>query len=1650
MSGSTLRGSRRILPSRLCVATALCLYGASLFAGPSTLSSSAQDDHVLLPSGVYAGNEAGLRLVHDYGALQLWQVDATHRLELAATAQHASALQGKAVLFDAGDFDPTLTQNIPAAFGAYKGNGPQVHILQLNGPTTDALMDTIAASGALVVAPLSGNAYALLADDATASRLVSAVEGEPLLRAVSALPSFYKLSGGLSERARLGLSPGNELDITVQIAKHPASRASKQAIEALDRGGNALVWDNRLSKESLQLRVSETDLATIANLPDVFAVEPRFPRRKYDEVQAQILAGNFNGNRSGPSGIGYRGWLQSKGFSTNPADYPIIDVVDDGMGTGVAATGGGDVTFTRNGDGTTSRVASIFNCTSGSTPGTGGGGHGHLNANVVGGYDARGDAGGIQTPFEDPQGYLRGQGINPYTRLAATKIFTDAGSFVIGNCGGTDAGLIKSSQDRGAPITTNSWGAPVGGNYDDSSEAYDIGTRDGDLTEAGNQPMIHIFAAGNDGSGAATIGSPGSGKNMITVGASENARPGPDETGAWTDACGIGASGANDARDIIGFSSRGPAEGTRTKPEIIAPGTHIQGTASTASNYNGSGVCDQYRPTNQTVFAASSGTSHSTPAVAGIASLAYRWMQTEYGITAPSAALMKAWLMSFPTYLTGVGANDNLPSNNQGYGMPNMGAAFDATTLNVLVDQTHVFGATGQTYTLSGGVADPAKPVRISLAWSDAPGAISDTTPQVNNLDLSVTVGGVTYTGNRFTGQYSTAGGGAPDTANNYEAVFLPAGTTGNIVVTVTATGIVGDGIPNNADTTDQDFALVCTNCAQTPDFFVNAEPAALQTCGVDTAAWDVAVGSYNGYVGNVTLSHSGLPAGATATILPPSGAAPFDADFTVATTAGLASGTYPLTINGNDGTNTRSDQVLLQHSSALAGGATLLTPSNGASNVATTPSFTWNAVPGAIDYTLQVDDNPAFTSIDYSATVTGTSHVPTTNLSGATTYHWRVIANNNCGAGAPSASRSFTTLPLFCATPNVAIPDNNTTGVTSTITVSAAAGGAIQDLDLRLRANHTWVGDLVVTLRHVPTNTLRTPMDRPGVPATTNGCNGDNVDIIIDDEGTNGSVENNCLNATPAYTIGGRYTPNAPLTAFDGVDLTGVWELNISDRVGQDTGTLLEWCLVPTVESSTVQAVADAYDGTEDTTLTVAAPGVLANDTSQTGTLTAVLDTDVENGALTLNADGSFSYVPEADFCGEDSFLYHATNGTESSNPVAVTLDIACANDLPVAVADAYTADEDQALTVAAAQGVLANDTDADGDALTAVLGTGVSNGTLALNADGSFTYTPNADYCGNDSFTYFANDGTANSASAATVSLTVTCDPTEVADDNYSGTENTPLVVAAPGVLANDSSDIGGTLTAVVETTPTNGTLVLNSDGGFTYTPNVQWCGNDSFTYRATDGSNTSVPATVTLAIACTNDAPVAVDDAYTVTEGTNLVVPAPGVLGNDTDGDGDLLTAAIVTQPTKGTAALAASGALLYVPNAGACGIDTFTYTANDATSSSAPAIVTLTIECENQPPVAGTIADATFPVGTTIELDAGAGFSDPEDEALTFSATGLPASLTIDPATGTIAGTATEAGSYEVTVTAEDPTGQTASATFTLTIAAVSIFADGFED
>ena len=243
-------------------------------------------------------------------------------------------------------------------------------------------------------------------------------------------------------------------------------------------------------------------------------------------------------------------------------------------------------------------------------------------------------------------------------------------------------------------------------------------------------------------------------------------------------------------------------------------------------------------------------------------------------------------------------------------------------------------------------------------------------------------------------------------------------------------------------------------------------------------------------------------------------------------------------------------------------------------------------------------------------------------------------------------------------------------------------------------------------------------------------------------------------------------------------------------------------------------------------------------------------------HGVLSGSAP-NLTYAPALNFNGTDSFTYTLTypnpDFTTSFSTSTVTLVVTPVNDAPTAADNSYSTNEDVPLTVAA-PGVLSNDTDVDSPTLTAVQVAGPAHGTLTLNVAGGFTYTPAANYNGPDSFTYRANDGSGVNAlsNVATVSITVNAinDAPVAANDGYSITQTLVLNVAAPGVMTNDS-DIDSTLTAVLVTGPAHGTLTLNANGSFTYTPLSTYFGPDSFTYQASDGSLSSNVATVNITV-------------------------------------------------------------------------------------------------------------------------------------------------------------------------------------------------------
>ncbi|MEZ4678444.1 MAG: LamG-like jellyroll fold domain-containing protein [Caldilineaceae bacterium] len=332
----------------------------------------------------------------------------------------------------------------------------------------------------------------------------------------------------------------------------------------------------------------------------------------------------------------------------------------------------------------------------------------------------------------------------------------------------------------------------------------------------------------------------------------------------------------------------------------------------------------------------------------------------------------------------------------------------------------------------------------------------------------------------------------------------------------------------------------------------------------------------------------------------------------------------------------------------------------------------------------------------------------------------------------------------------------------------------------------------------------------------------------------------------------------------------------------------------------------------------------------------------DAPAGVTIDSSSGLFAWTPGVDVsAGSYAATIIVSDGVlTDSQDVAIT--VVELNIAPVAVADAYTTDVDSPLVVTA-PGVLANDSDVNGDALVAILESTTSNGTLALNSDGSFNYLPNPGYVGVDSFTYHVNDGAADS-NTATVAITVT------------------MVNVAPvlDVIPAQSVTQGETLTFVVTASDANGDPLVfslgaapagaaidSSSGLFVWTPGVDVAaGLYSATVIVADGLLTTSQS-VQITVNPTDSRPVASDDAYATVADNALTVAAPGVLANDSVATGNPLTVILEKTTTNGVLTLSSDGSFSYQPNSGFAGVDSFTYHVTDGTAHSSTATVTLVV-------------------------------------------------------------------------------------------------------
>ena len=339
----------------------------------------------------------------------------------------------------------------------------------------------------------------------------------------------------------------------------------------------------------------------------------------------------------------------------------------------------------------------------------------------------------------------------------------------------------------------------------------------------------------------------------------------------------------------------------------------------------------------------------------------------------------------------------------------------------------------------------------------------------------------------------------------------------------------------------------------------------------------------------------------------------------------------------------------------------------------------------------------------------------------------------------------------------------------------------------------------------------------------------------------------------------------------------------------------------------------------------------VLANDSDPDNHRLTITAAGIPANGQTSVADNAITYTPNSDYRGADSFTYTVSDSFDTTT-ATVTITV---NGAPVAVDDTATTDQETAVLIP----VLANDSDPEGDPLTIQSLSPAGNGTLAV-VDDQIQYTPDDAFSGADSFNYTIADGYQEVTASVSVTVNNLNDPPQATDDNATTDED--VAVSIP-VLANDSDPDNDPLTITAVGPAANGTVTIDGST-ITYTPNANYNGVDSFAYTISDGQATATANVTVFINAVNDDPPVAVDDSGATTENTSVNID---VLSNDYDPDNDAIAIDSVGPAGNGsTSFLQGGSSVLYVPNAGFTGTDSFSYTITDG-SATATATVTVTV-------------------------------------------------------------------------------------------------------
>ncbi|MDP2831953.1 MAG: retention module-containing protein, partial [Pseudomonadota bacterium] len=532
-------------------------------------------------------------------------------------------------------------------------------------------------------------------------------------------------------------------------------------------------------------------------------------------------------------------------------------------------------------------------------------------------------------------------------------------------------------------------------------------------------------------------------------------------------------------------------------------------------------------------------------------------------------------------------------------------------------------------------------------------------------------------------------------------------------------------------------------------------------------------------------------------------------------------------------------------------------------------------------------------TAVVVDATVTGPVYfVPTANWNGNTSFGYTAVDNDG-GVDASPAIASIT----------VSAADDPTTVTGGTSGSGNEDGGAI-------------TGSLVAS-------------DADGLT--------DGTVFTVSGAASNGAASINA--ATGAWS----YTPVADYNGTDSFTVT----------ITDDAGNTSTQAISLTV-NAVADIVADSLTTNEDTAITAnvitGTNGASADNFEGTPVLTGV--TNGSNGTVAFTAAGAVTYTPNANYNGSDSFTYTVTSPAGVTETTTVSVTVNAVNDPTVVTGGTSGAGNEDAATITGT--LTATDLDGLADGTVFTVSGAATHGAASINAaTGAWSYTPVADYNGTDSFTVTITDDAGNTSTQA-ISLTVAA-VVDIANDTLSTAEDTPVVILATSLLANDSFENGAAAVTAVGTA-SNGSVSL-AGGNVTYTPNANYNGADSFTYTVTSPAGVTETATVNVTVTPVNDPTTIVsgtsgagnEDAATIT-GT--------LTATDLDGLADGTVFTVSGAASNGTASIdPATGAWSYTPVADYNGLDSFTVTITDDAGNTSTQAISLTVNA-----VADIVADS----------------------------------------------------------------------------------------